>query len=455
MNRFTFLTYFLLLTGLWTTAKAQIDFANLDEEQIYRKGNKYNSWSITAGYGPIVYYVDVIDYTVFPKSNWKFAPTIMLSKQFNRVWGLDAQFLAADMYGEKNNRYFSGDLLDGSLNLTFSINQLAIFGPISDRWDIYGKLGFGLTFFRSKLYRLTPGSYTNEDGTVELLEPGQVLQVKHVYDYIDGYPNPYGWTSEDYLVMGYERTGDGAPDKKTDRHNEIVIPFGLGVKYRINKSFDVGTEVLFRKLSADNLDVNLTGADNDSYMYFSFNLTYKLGKKNKRHKVWTYKDFNMEYSRMRQNDPLAVKLDSLKSEIEYLAAQDTIASDTSTIYNESIIYQEGISESVFFDFDKSDITRKSDRTLAKLARVMKSNEELKFRIVGYCDERGSEEYNLALSKRRCLAVYKALVDEFGIDGDRLQMDPKGESELLSNTQELKPYGLHLVNRRVDVFVIVE
>nr|WP_321450403.1 OmpA family protein [uncultured Carboxylicivirga sp.] len=455
MKRFLTLIYTLLLSSIFFTSMAQIDFANLSEEQIYRKENKYNTWAVTLGYGPVIYYVDVIDYTVFPKNDWKFGPTLMLSKQLNRTWGLDAQYMMADMYGQKNTRYFKGDLMDLTLNVTFSVNQLAIFGPINDKWNIYGKLGFGLTYFRSKQYRLTPGSYTNPDGTIEELVPGQVLQVKHVYDYNFGYPDAYGWDRDDYLVIGYERNGEGAPDKKTDRRNEIVIPFGVGVKYRINKSFDVGAEVMLRNLSADNLDVNLTGADNDSYMYTSFNLTYKLGRKNKRHAAWTYKDFNMEYKRLRQNDPLAVRLDSIRSEIEYLAAQDSLSGDTTTIYTESIIYQEGISESVFFDFDKSDITRRSERTLAKLARVLKENEDIRIRIVGYCDERGSEEYNLALSKRRCMSVLNTLVNQFKVPADRFQIDPRGESELLSDTKNLQPYGLHLVNRRVDMFVIIE
>lgn len=449
MNRFLPLITALLIALACQHVGAQIDFSKLEEEQIYRKGNKYNTWAVTLGYGSVIYYVDVVDYTVFPKNNWKFGPTIMLSKQFNRPWGLDAQFMMADMYGQKNGRYFSGDLLDFSMNVTFSINQFAIFGPINDRWNIYGKLGFGLTYFRSRqqsLYDRTIGG--------EAVVKDQYLQVKHVYPYIAGYPNPHGWEADDYLALGYNRRG-GLPVNKTTRKNEIVIPFGIGAKYRINKSFDVGVEVLMRSVNADNLDVNLSGADNDSYMYTAFNLTYKLGKKNKRHAAWTYKDFNMEYRRKRQHDPLAMKLDSLKSEIEYMAANDSVLSDTTTIYTESIIYQEGISESVFFDFDKSDITRRSHRTLAKLARVMKMNEHIRIRIVGYCDERGSVEYNLKLSQRRCNSVLNTLVNDFKLPAERFQIDPRGESDMLSDTEKLKPHGLHLVNRRVDMFVIIE
>ncbi|MCU4173636.1 OmpA family protein [Carboxylicivirga sp. N1Y90] len=448
MKRIVTLSLVICFVLLSSHVKAQIDFGSLEEEQIYRKGNKYNTWSVTAGFGPVIYYVDVIDYTVFPSHNWKFGPTLMLSKQFNRPWGLDAQFLMADMYGEKNGRYFSGDLLDFSLNVTFSINQFAIFGPINDRWNIYGKLGFGLVYFRSRQQSLYDRNISGED-----VAKDQYLQVKHVYPFISGYPDPHGWEADDYLAIGYNRRG-GLPVNETTRKNEIVIPFGFGVKYRINKNFDIGAEVLMRSMNADNLDVNLSGADNDSYMSTSFNLTYKIGKKNKRHAAWTYKDFNFQYKRQRQHDPLAHRLDSLKQEIALLAASDSLSADTTTIYTETVMYQEGISESVYFDFDKSEITRRSHRSLAKLARVLQQNDQIRIRIVGYCDARGSVDYNLRLSQRRCKAVLDVLVNDYKLARDRFQTDPKGESELLSDTEKLEN-GLHLVNRRVDMFVIIE
>ncbi len=454
MNKVLITLFILSLVPVWSMA--QTDPGQLSEEQIYRKGNKYNTWSVTVGGGPVIYYTDVIDYTAFPSNNWKFAPTIMLSKQFNRPWGIDLQWMMADMYGQKNGRYFDGDLHDFSINGTLNINQLAIFGPISDKWNIYIKLGIGMTYFRSKLYRLTEGSYTDpETGDIEYLYPGDVLRVKHVYNKIAGYPTPHGWTSEDYLALGYERNGPDAPDKETRRHNEVVIPFGVGVKHRISKSFDIGTEIMMRHLNADNLDVNLSGADNDSYMLASVNLTYKLGKKNKRHAAWTYKDFNINYKRQRENDPMAMKLDSLKREIENMALLDSVTSDTTTIITESVEYKENLSASIFFDFDKSDITQDAQMSLAKVAYVMTQDKSLRVKIVGYCDERGSYDYNLKLSQRRCNAALKVLVDQYSIDRDRFELDYKGEAELLSDTQKLAPHGLHLVNRRVDLFVIIE
>ena len=88
----------LLLAG-GPLVYAQIDFSSLEEEQIYRPDRKYNTWSLTAGYGPVVYYTDVVDYTLLPSSNFKFGPTAQLSKQLGRSWAVEGSFLMADMYG--------------------------------------------------------------------------------------------------------------------------------------------------------------------------------------------------------------------------------------------------------------------------------------------------------------------------------------------------------------------
>ena len=437
MQHYKFIfTTFILLFICSCYSFAQIDFSNLTDEQIYRKDHKYNTWSITLGYGSIFYYTDVIDYTVLPKSNLKFAPTVIVSKQLGRAWGLDAQFLMGDMYGEKNNRYFKGDFLDYSMNIRFSINQLVAFGPLGDKWDIYGKVGLGVNSFRSRLRRLDDDSF---------------MLVDEVYRNLGGYPNPPGWEDDDYLVMGYDKQN---PETKTDRKTELVVPISAGVRYRVNKSFDLGVEMSMRNLTADNFDVNLTGADNDTYMLTAITATYKIGKKNKRHARWTYKDFNLAYESQRATDPLAIRLDSLKAELDRLAGLDSIITTKSYQKFEKVVYEEGVSASVFFDFDKSNIKKSEHRQLARVARALKRDETIQMVISGYCDDRGSFEYNLKLSERRCNAVLDAMVNEFGIDRSRFRTDPKGESELLSDTQNMNIKGLHMANRRVDLLMIV-
>ncbi len=455
MLRHTRLGLLIMLLFTAVNMLAQIDFGKLSEEQIYRKGNKYNTWSVSVGVGPVIYYTDVVDYTIFPKNHWKFGPTIMVSKQFNRPWGIDAQFLSANMYGQKNHRYFEGNFMEGTINLTFSINQFAAFGPIADKWDFYGKVGLGAVFFRSRQRALYDQEYINDDGSVEMIPKDNIMRAKYVYDFVS-YPMPEGWKPDDYLVIGWDRDGTKTPPlEETKRKVEIVLPIGFGVKYRLSKSFDLGVEIMMHSVAADNLDVNMTGADNDAYMYSSFNLTYKIGKKNKRHPVWTYKDFNIAYKQRRDTDPLATKLDSLSNQLDSLAANDSIVTDTTHIFTESIVYEEDVSTSVFFDFDKSTISRRAHKEIAKVARAMENDPTIRIRIVGYCDTRGSNDYNYRLSQRRCNAVLDILVHDYGISKDRFQVQPMGERDLLSDTNKLKPRGLHMVNRRVDLFMIKE
>lgn len=432
------LLLFLLYIGLGAFIQAQqIDFYNLDEEQLYHPDRKYNTWSITAGLGPVIYYTDVVDYTIFPSGDWRFGPAFMLSKQFGRPWSIDAQYLMADMYGEKNTRYFSGNFYDVTVNLNFSINQLVLFGPIQDKINIYGKIGLGVNYFRARQRSLITGDW---------------ITVGDVHNSTPGYPKPYGWDETDFLAIGYDRNN---PEQETDRGSEMVVPIGAGMEYRVNKSFDMGFELTLRNLTQDNLDVNLTGADNDSYMSAAFTLTYKVGKKDKRHSLWTYKDFNLEYQREREADPMALRLDSLRQKLDYLAANDSSITDTTYIYRETVERRDVLTASVFFDFDKSEIKPYGHKVLAIVARFMKENEEERVLVQGYCDERGPEDYNVKLSQRRCDAVVDVLVNDYGIDEARFETEPVGETELLSDTKKLAPRGIHRVNRRVDIFLIRE
>lgn len=436
MRKIILLFFVLGLSNSFLCAQ-QIDFYNLEEEQLYSPDRKYNTWSVTAGIGPVIYYTDVVDYSVFPSQNWNFGPSLILSKQFGRPWSVDAQFLMADMYGEKNTRYFEGDFYDLSLNLNVSINQLVLFGPIRDKLNIYGKIGLGVNYFRARQRSLASGDW---------------ITVGDVHGGTPGYPKPYGWDDNDFLAIGYDISN---PEKETDRGSEMVVPIGMGIDYRLDKSFDVGFELTLRNLTQDNLDVNLTGADNDSYMSAAVTVTYKIGKKNKRHALWTYKDFNMAYQRDRGMDPAAQKLDSLRQRLEEIAANDSSVTDTTFIYRETVERRDILAASVFFDFDKSNIKPDAHKVLAVVARFMKEHPNEKVLVQGYCDERGSDDYNVKLSQRRCDAVVDVLVNDYGLDSDRFKTEPQGEGKLLSDTKKLAPRGIHMVNRRVDIFLIRE
>lgn len=80
---------------------------------------------------------------------------------------------------------------------------------------------------------------------------------------------------------------------------------------------------------------------------------------------------------------------------------------------------------IHFNFDKYTLTPAAMDILAKNAAYIKAHPGLKVRVEGYCDERGSDEYNLALGQRRAEAAKKYLVS-LGIAPDRLSVISYGE-----------------------------
>ncbi|TMB28046.1 MAG: peptidoglycan-associated lipoprotein Pal [Deltaproteobacteria bacterium] len=64
--------------------------------------------------------------------------------------------------------------------------------------------------------------------------------------------------------------------------------------------------------------------------------------------------------------------------------------------------------SVFFEFDSATLTKEAQEKLSNVANVLTAHQELKVRIEGNCDERGSGQYNLALGQRRADSAKKYL-----------------------------------------------
>jgi peptidoglycan-associated lipoprotein len=80
---------------------------------------------------------------------------------------------------------------------------------------------------------------------------------------------------------------------------------------------------------------------------------------------------------------------------------------------------------VYFDFDKYDLREDARATLAGNADWLKSNGKWRVLVEGHCDERGTNEYNMALGDKRANAVRQYLVSA-GIDASRLRTISYGE-----------------------------
>ena len=80
---------------------------------------------------------------------------------------------------------------------------------------------------------------------------------------------------------------------------------------------------------------------------------------------------------------------------------------------------------VYFDFDKYDIKAEYRDMLQQKAELMKQFPSIRVRIEGNCDERGTQEYNLALGERRARAAYEYMI-RLGVPAEQLDIISYGK-----------------------------
>jgi peptidoglycan-associated lipoprotein len=84
-------------------------------------------------------------------------------------------------------------------------------------------------------------------------------------------------------------------------------------------------------------------------------------------------------------------------------------------------------QDIFFDYDTYDIRSDAQATLSRDAAYLGSHPDVKIVIGGYCDERGSNEYNLALGQNRADAAKNALVTA-GVAASRIRVVSYGKEK---------------------------
>lgn len=100
---------------------------------------------------------------------------------------------------------------------------------------------------------------------------------------------------------------------------------------------------------------------------------------------------------------------------------------------------------VQFRINSSTIDKKQQISIYTTAEYMKAHPSAKVEIVAYADKQtGTPDYNLALSERRARAVADALINDYGIDSDRISIGWKGDTE--------QPYAENSWNRVAIFFV---
>jgi peptidoglycan-associated lipoprotein len=102
-----------------------------------------------------------------------------------------------------------------------------------------------------------------------------------------------------------------------------------------------------------------------------------------------------------------------------------------------------LEDRIYFAVDRAELSTEARSKLAEKVELLRTSPGLKLRIDGHADERGSDEYNLALSKRRAAEAKRFLVQQ-GVEAGRLEVDGYGEEQPLDPASNEAAWAL---NRR--------
>jgi peptidoglycan-associated lipoprotein len=91
-------------------------------------------------------------------------------------------------------------------------------------------------------------------------------------------------------------------------------------------------------------------------------------------------------------------------------------------------------DSVYFEFDSSDIKPAERVKLQAAAQYLKDHADQRLMIEGHCDWRGTAEYNLGLGDRRANAVKKYLIT-IGVPAEKIETLSKGSLEAAKDANE--------------------
>ena len=121
---------------------------------------------------------------------------------------------------------------------------------------------------------------------------------------------------------------------------------------------------------------------------------------------------------------------------------EALSSDSIQYDNKAVF----ASATVYFEFDKSNLTSKSIQILKSVASALNENKSIQVTLAGHADERGTREYNLALGQRRAETVSDYFILN-GISKNRISVKSYGEERPLALGQDDESYSK---NRRVEI-----
>jgi peptidoglycan-associated lipoprotein len=137
--------------------------------------------------------------------------------------------------------------------------------------------------------------------------------------------------------------------------------------------------------------------------------------------------------------------DSLGERIRQQAFDDSVRNARAMSARDADALRNTLREIIHFDFDEADLRDDARARLDAKLPILLANPGITLRISGHADERGSDEYNLALGQRRAAAVKRYLAER-GVANVRIETASFGEEQPVASGSDESAYA---ANRRAE------
>lgn len=144
-----------------------------------------------------------------------------------------------------------------------------------------------------------------------------------------------------------------------------------------------------------------------------------------------------------------IRRDSIAAAEEARAASERAREENMRAQQSTRSVQTTIAAPIYFELDDADLTPEAIGVLEAKILILRRELRMRIRVTGHTDNRGSDEYNVALGMRRAAETKRFLVDR-GIAGSRIDIATRGEEEPAVSGEDETAWSR---NRRAEFAII--
>lgn len=244
------------------------------------------------------------------------------------------------------------------------------------------------------------------------------------------------------IYSSYNKDSSTQPDgTKTDDEFNIcpLLTAGADMQFNLNRSISLGLKATYTYFTKDDIDGRIKGVNNDGIVDLTLSLRYKIDAVKKSHvcNVADDEKFEMRAQKARE-DTKPAKVDTV-----VLVQRDTVVvSNTVTSVQE--VAADNNYYYIYFAPNQSALKSQDLAIIQQVASRLQRDNNLYAEIVGYCDNTGSEQYNMQLGGTRAHNVMSEFIEEHSIAPKRIVAYSGG---IIQGKRSKAAYG---PNRRVEI-----